>query len=372
VSTLKTPWTHSWQEIAKVLGLSIETGLSNAEVKKRQKKYGLNRLRTRKAKSAWVILVDQVKNFIILLLAVAAGLSFGFGQWLEGCSIVVAIVLNAAIGFFTELRATRSMEALHEISRVTAKVRRDYHVQEVAALELVPGDLVLTEAGDIVTADLRLVEASRLRADESALTGESAPVGKATTPLEEDTPLAELTDMLFKGTAVTAGSGKGVVVATGLNTQLGRISAPSKMTRPPHDPKEPILTSRHWWAIAGYGIVISGAVLTALAFALHWLGMSTKQAVTVSFLSLAFARLWHVFNMRDVGTPLLSNDVTHNPFVWGALALCAASLLAGVYLPGLSVALHTVDPGKSGWLLILGTSLIPLVVGQLWKLSRAA
>lgn len=143
MSTLKASWTHSWQDIAEVLGVSIETGLSSAEVKKRQKKYGLNRLRARKRKSAWVILVDQVKNFIILLLAVAAGLSFAFGQWLEGFSIVVAIVLNAAIGFFTELRATRSMEALHHISRVTAKVRRDDHAQEVAALELVPGERVL-------------------------------------------------------------------------------------------------------------------------------------------------------------------------------------------------------------------------------------
>ena len=884
----------SWQEVAESLGVSIDTGLSRPEVNKRRKKYGPNRLRARKRKSAWVILVDQVKNFIILLLAVAAGLSFGFKQWLEGFSIVIAIVLNGAIGFFTEFRATRSMEALHEISRVTAKVRRDDHVQELSAYELVPGDVVLVEAGDIVTADLRLFEASKLRVDESALTGESAPVGKQTTPLQEDKPLAELSNMLFKGTAVTAGSGKGLVAATGLDTELGRISSlaeeaeeeisplerrlaglghrliwitlavavlvavtgivagkelllimetaialavaaipeglpivatialargmwrmanhnavmnrlsavetlgatnvictdktgtltenrmtvtriamppedsgpveirsdkegvgrfflkdhgidpskdgplgevlevgvlcnnaslhhkaggkeeeavgdplevallaagakagmerevlletwpevreeafdpekmmmatfhknggdyrvavkgspesvlracsrirqnvneadmtqsmreawlarntkmaeaglrmlavatktvgtpdanpyedltflallglldpprkdvaqaiasckkagirvimvtgdqpmtarniglstglveeqdarvlhsenlespealseedrrelleidifarvtpeqkldlialhqangaivamtgdgvndapalrkadigvamgkrgtqvakeaadmilkddafatilvaiqqgraifdnirkfilfllsgnvseilivglallvgaplpilplqilylnmigdvfpalalgvgrgdPSKMTRPARDPKEPILASRHWWAIAGYGMLIAGPVLTALALAIHWFGMETKQAVTVSFLSLAFARLWHVFNMRDVGTNLFSNDVTRNPFVWGALVLCTALLLGGVYLPGLSAALQTVHPARNGWLLILGTSLVPLAVGQVWKLTH--
>jgi Ca2+-transporting ATPase len=145
---------------------------------------------------------------------------------------------------------------------------------------------------------------------------------------------------------------------------------PSKMTRPARDPKEPILASRHWWAIAGYGMLIAGPVLTALALAIHWFGMETKQAVTVSFLSLAFARLWHVFNMRDVGTNLFSNDVTRNPFVWGALVLCTALLLGGVYLPGLSAALQTVHPARNGWLLILGTSLVPLAVGQVWKLTH--
>lgn len=140
-----------------------------------------------------------------------------------------------------------------------------------------------------------------------------------------------------------------------------------KMQRPPRDPEEPVLTDRHWLAIGGYGLLITLPVLGAFFLALSVWGMETNQAVTVSFLTLAFARLWHVFNMRDAGSGLLSNDVTRNPFVWGALGLCTGLLIAAVYLPGLSVILNMVHPGLEGWLLILGMSLVPLVAGQVLK-----
>ena len=218
------PWSRSAEEVAGELGVAVDQGLDAGEVKRRRKKYGSNRLRETKARSAWAILIDQVKSLIMVLLVVAAGLSFAFGQWLEGISIVVAILLNGAIGFVTELRAVRSMEALHQMTRVTAKIRRQGQVREIAAVDLVPGDVVVVDGGDIVTADIRLTEASRLRADESALTGESVPVDKETAPLPEDAELADRTNLLFKGTAVTSGTGEGVVVATGMDTELGRIS----------------------------------------------------------------------------------------------------------------------------------------------------
>jgi Ca2+-transporting ATPase len=172
-----------------------------------------------------VIFVNQFKNLIVLMLTAATALAFAFGQWLEGISIAVAIAINAIIGFLTEWNAVRSMEALQRMSRVSAKVRRDGQIQEVLSEQLVPGDIVLVEGGDIVSADLRLLEASRLQADESALTGESVPVQKTIDPLDADTPLAERINILFKGTAVTGGSGEGVVVATGMKTELGRISS---------------------------------------------------------------------------------------------------------------------------------------------------
>jgi Ca2+-transporting ATPase len=218
------PWSRSVEEVAGDLNVQPESGLNADEVKQRRKRYGSNRLKETKRRSAWAILVDQVKSLIILLLVVAAVLSFSFGQWLEGISIVIAILLNGAIGFITELRAVRSMEALHRMTRITAKVRRGGQIQEVAAIELVPGDVIVLDGGDVVTADLRLTEASRLRADESALTGESVPVGKETDALEETTELADRKNMLFKGTAVTGGTGEGLVVATGMKTELGRIS----------------------------------------------------------------------------------------------------------------------------------------------------
>lgn len=113
--------------------------------------------------------------------------------------------------------------------------------------------------------------------------------------------------------------------------------------------------------------MIALPVLGSLALALNWLDMKERQAVTVSFLTLAFARLWHVFNMRDRASGLVRNEVTRNPFIWAALAGCTALLAAAVYVPGLSLVLQTVSPGLSGWLLIFAISLVPLVIGQVIK-----
>jgi Ca2+-transporting ATPase len=142
------------------------------------------------------------------------------------------------------------------------------------------------------------------------------------------------------------------------------IEGSSKMEEPPRDAKEPILTNGHWLRVGGYGLLIAAVVLGAFALAFTWLHMETESAVTVSFLTLAFARLWHVVNMRDRGSPLVRNEVTRNPFVWGALVLCTGLLLAGVYLPVLSRVLELFRPGINGWILILGASLVPWAVGQ--------
>ena len=142
------------------------------------------------------------------------------------------------------------------------------------------------------------------------------------------------------------------------------------MERPPRDPREPILARRHWWAIAGYGALITAAVLAALFAALHGLGYRDERAVTVSFLTLAMAQLWHVFTMRDRGSDLLRNSITRNPWVWGALALCAGLLAAAVYLPGLGDVLGVDDPGPAGWGLALGCSLAPFAVGQVLRSRR--
>jgi Ca2+-transporting ATPase len=139
---------------------------------------------------------------------------------------------------------------------------------------------------------------------------------------------------------------------------------PEVMKQPPRDPKEPILARTHWWGIGGYGMTITASVLGSLALGFDRLGMNQDQAVTVSFLTLAFAQLWHVFNMRDFGSGIWRNGITRNPLIWGALALCAGLLLAAVYIPGLSHVLHVEPPGCTGWSLILGMSFIPLAAGQ--------
>ncbi len=219
------PWTKRISETLDALDVSTDTGLSPQEVESRRERYGPNRLREAETRSAWEILVAQFKSLIVGLLAVAAVLAFVFGDLVEGLAIVAVLLINAAIGFVTEYRAVQAMEALQEMGNVESKVRRGGDVERVVAEQLVPGDVVLVSGGDVVTADLRLVEASKLQANESALTGESVPVSKQIEPLDEETTLAERSNMLFKGTAVTRGSGEGVVVATGMETELGGISS---------------------------------------------------------------------------------------------------------------------------------------------------
>jgi Ca2+-transporting ATPase len=231
------PWLHPIEEVLHALQVESTTGLGPGEVKSREIQHGRNLLREIKLKSAWRILLDQFKNLIILLLGAAAALSYFFGEWLEGTAIVAVIFINTAVGFATEFKAVRSMEAMRRLGSVKTRVRRNGRVMEVPADTLVPGDIVLVEGGDVVTADLRLIQASRLQADESALTGESLPVVKGTSTLKAESSLVERANMLFKGTAVTRGSGEGVVVATGMATELGRISS---LVSEAHDETTPL------------------------------------------------------------------------------------------------------------------------------------
>ncbi|MDJ0520932.1 MAG: cation-transporting P-type ATPase [Planctomycetota bacterium] len=218
------PWSAPAENVLTALGVTREQGLRSAEIRRRRRRHGPNVLRERKPQSAWDLLIHQLRSLIVALLAAAALLSFLFGDTVEAIAIAAVLVINTALGFFAELRAVRSMEALRRLGHVRTRVRRNGAAREVPAAALVPGDIVLLEGGDVVTADLRLVEASRVRADESALTGESVPVGKAVEPAGVDAPLHDRSSMLFKGTAVTRGSAEGVVVATGMATQLGRIA----------------------------------------------------------------------------------------------------------------------------------------------------
>jgi len=660
---LTEPWAHPWEEVAAALEISPDEGLDEVEARKRRKRFGLNLLKTGQKKSPWVILWDQVKNPIMALLVLAAAISFSFGRFLEGISIGVAIVINGAIGFFTELKAVRSMEALQRMGRGTAKVLRGGALREIDSKHLVPGDIVHLEAGDMrealqtgvlcnnadlgnpssadkgdavgdpleiallragvdagwrrgdllqsmpeereeafdpgvmmmatfhktdgkyrvavkgapeavleactevrtpegdrsldkeqrgtwldandqmaeaglrvlavatkeagsveadpydklvflgllglldpprqdvasaiqacrkagiriimVTGDqpvtarhigsvlgltngdrARVIHGKDLRNPEElsqdqrktllqasifarvnpkqkldlislhqkngsivAMTGDGvndAPalkkadigvaMGRRGTQVAREAADVVLKDDAFKTIVVAIQQGRAIFdnirkfILFLLSGNVGEImivvlallaGAPlpilplqilylnmigdvfpalalgvgkgdaSKMRRPPRDSEEPILTRGHWLAIVGYGFLIAASVLVAFRIALTSMGMDTGRAVTLSFLTLAFARLWHVFNMRDGGSPLLNNDITRNPFVWGSLGLCASLLVAAVYLPGISTALSMVPPGIDGWGVIFGMSLIPLLIGQTVKQIRA-
>ncbi len=256
------------------LNLSVETGfgLEDSEVLLRRKRYGLNRLRTRPKQSLLVILAHQFRSLLVGLLAAAAGLSFYFDDIAEGVAIVVVLLINALIGFVTELRAARSMEALLRIATVTTRVRRGGKVRRIDAQDLVPGDIVLLDAGDMVVADLRLFEVSNLQCDESALTGESLPVFKQTAPVSPDAMIGDRSCMTFKGTAIIQGSGVGIVTATGMKTELGHISHLVKTAQSSVSP----LTKRlgqlgHrlvWLTLALAILVVTAGVLRGLELAL--------------------------------------------------------------------------------------------------------
>jgi len=146
----------------------------------------------------------------------------------------------------------------------------------------------------------------------------------------------------------------------------------SVLERPPRDPEEPVMARRHWGAVAGHGTVMTAAVLAGLWAALGPMGTDTRAAVTISFLVLAFAQLFHVFNMAGTRAGVLVNDVSRNPWVWGAIALCTGLLLGAVYVPGPATVLQLTPPTAQGWLVVLGLALVPLAAGRLWRILHGA
>lgn len=257
---------HSLQADAVVrkLGVSVSAGLSGEEVAGRRDRFGLNALEVKKPASRLAILLHQFKSAVVYLLGGAALLALFFGEWKEGIAILAVLVFNSAIGFFTEIRAARSIEALRALGGQSARVRRDGTIRIIPAEELVPGDIVLVEGGDGITADIRLIEASNLAADESTLTGESVADAKDVPPVALDVRPADRTSMLFKGTSITRGSGLGVVVATGHRTELGRISKLVQEARPEQSPLErglARLSGQLVWATLGLTGIIAAVGL---------------------------------------------------------------------------------------------------------------
>ena len=218
------------EAILQQFDVSPEKGLSHAEAKKRLEVYGPNRLETTKPKSTLQIFFAQFKGSMVMILFIAAiisgiiGIKNGEG-FLDTAVILAILVVNAIIGTIEEKKAQSSLEALKKMSAPHSKVLRDGEVVEISSTDIVPGDIVILETGDIVPADMRLVEAMNLKIQESALTGESVPVEKNAETLEaEDIPLGDRENMAFATCVVTYGRGRGVVVATGMKTEVGKIA----------------------------------------------------------------------------------------------------------------------------------------------------
>lgn len=219
----------SWHERSETETLkelnARREGLTAQEAEARQQKYGKNQLQGAKKRSVAQMLLAQMKDTMVLILLTAAMISgFALGEWTDCGIILLVVALNAALGVVQEQRAENAMEALKKMSSPHAHVWRDGLMHVLPAEELVPGDIVALEAGDMVPADLRLLEAVGLQVQESALTGEAMPVAKQTGPTSADAALGDRTNMAYSGSMVTAGRGTGVVVAIGMETEVGHIA----------------------------------------------------------------------------------------------------------------------------------------------------
>jgi Ca2+-transporting ATPase len=201
-----------------------EQGLTTAEAAARLKEHGPNVVEREQTASPLALLFSQLASPVIWLLLAAAVIAAILGEIVDAIAIGAIVIINALVGFFQEYRAERAVLALRAMTAPRARVLRDGHAVVIAAAEVVPGDVLLLDAGDVVAADARLVEANALLTSEAALTGESAPVEKRTAPAPADAPLAERCDSVFMGTAVANGTGRAVVVATGMKTELGKIA----------------------------------------------------------------------------------------------------------------------------------------------------
>jgi Ca2+-transporting ATPase len=222
-ATVKAWHREPVEEVLAALG-SARTGLAAMEAARRLAASGANELREAAPISPWRIFLGQFTSFIVWILIIAGIVSGVLGEVIDAIAILAIIVLNAVIGFYQEFSAEKSIAALKKMTAPRAKVWRDGAVTTVRAAQIVTGDVLELEAGDLVATDARLIEAASLTCIESALTGESDAVTKRTTVLEEKTPLAERENMIFMGTSVAAGAGRAVVVATGMETEIGKIA----------------------------------------------------------------------------------------------------------------------------------------------------
>jgi Ca2+-transporting ATPase len=216
--------------VSSRLEVTPENGLDNQEAQTRLEQYGPNTFDATHTVSAWRLFLNQFKDVLIIVLLVAAVISLGLGiiesdgSIKEGVLIFAIVLAIAIVGFLNEYKAERTVEALRNLVGHTARVRRGGEIRDIESSRLVPGDLVLFQEGEKAAADIRLTTVNSLEVDESSLTGESMPVSKQTEPVEEAAALGDQSDMLFSGTFVNTGSGEGLVVATGENSQIGQIA----------------------------------------------------------------------------------------------------------------------------------------------------
>ncbi len=358
----RQPWhTLSVSEVAAALSLDPAVGLTSEEAPARQADYGENRLAETPPRPAWRRLLDQFKGLLVAVLLFAAVLAWSIGDLTDAVVILIVVVFNAGLGFFQEHRAERTLAALKEMLVPRTRVRRDGRVQEVDASCLVPGDIVLLEAGDQVPADGRVVAAHALEVQEAALTGESQAVGKTAAALAQaELPLGERGNMLFMNTVVTRGRAELLVVATGMQTEMGAIADLIARAPEAHTPlqQQLDLLGKRLAALAGAVVSVifvlniargapwADAAMTAVALAVAAVPEGLPAVVTVT---LAIG-MWRMARKRAILKKLAAVETLGSTTVictdkTGTLTLNQMTARAGWY------AGHRFSVGGQGYAL---------------------
>jgi Ca2+-transporting ATPase len=272
------------QEVLEELDSNLEKGLSPEQAARRFEEVGPNELVDRGTKNPWLILWEQFTETMVVILIIAAIISAFVGDLKDAVAIVAIVILNALLGFRQEYQAERAMAALKKLAVPKVRVRRNGHLQEIEALKLVPGDIVLLESGNLVPADLRLVESVNLRTQEAAMTGESEPVVKLVETIQQDNlALADRRNMVYMGTVVTYGRGTGVVIATGMQTELGGIAELMQSAGQEKTPLQRRLDQ------LGKGLALAAGVLVAVVFVLGLLRGENLEVLFLTSISIAVA-----------------------------------------------------------------------------------
>ncbi|MCJ7715092.1 MAG: cation-translocating P-type ATPase [Anaerolineales bacterium] len=268
IDQVDSPWyILGGNEVTRKLDVNRENGLSDQEANLRLETYGNNELQEAPPTSIWIMIYEQFANFVVILLLVAAVISAVLGDWVEAAAIMTIVLLNAVLGVVQEQRAEEALAALKKMASPDANVLRDGHRKSIPAREVVPGDIVFLEAGNFIPADVRLLETVNLRVDEATLTGESVPVTKNShMDIEEDAALGDRKTMAFTGTLVTYGRGVGVVVNTGMTSEIGQIAKMLQSVEEEDTPLQKRLDSfgqtLGWVTLVISGIVFVQGMLT--------------------------------------------------------------------------------------------------------------
>ncbi|MHB8110922.1 MAG: calcium-translocating P-type ATPase, PMCA-type [Syntrophorhabdaceae bacterium] len=265
---------------------TLAVGLTSEEAAQRLNLHGPNELKSKKKKSPFIMFLDQFKDFMILVLMAAAVVAGVIGEISDTLIIVAILIANAIIGFVQEYRAEKAIEALKQMAAPMVNVMRGGNVQSIKSREIVPGDIVLLEAGSVVPADLRIIESAQLKIDEAALTGESFPVEKSIRELTDpDLAIGDRVNMAYKGTIVTYGRGSGVVVGTGMKTELGKIAS---MLQDEEEVRTPL---QKRLAVFGKNLAIIILIICALIFVIGLLQDVRPMLMLLTAISLAVAAI---------------------------------------------------------------------------------